>query len=91
MPESGQIKHLGHDSVRVWISYWQGRPPVLCTGSVLLPADRFAGLPSGTMVDVQALQRGEVVVVRRPAEQTSLDDQTFEALLREAEVGSKDG
>ena len=85
MPESGEIQRLGRDCVRVWFTYWQGHPPVLSMSSTLCDARHFEGIPDGAIVDMDALRRGEVVVSRLPVEPIALDDETFEALLQEAE------
>jgi len=94
MPEIGEVRQFG-EGPRVYVSLWVGNPPTLRAGWMRVgsvrssAADRLSdelkGLPSGTVVDLARLQKGKVVVTSKPLLPIHLDDDTFEALLKEAE------
>jgi len=88
MPDIGQIWKDSAGQVHVYA--WFGRVPTprwvpvnpgLC--------EQLRDLPNGTVVDLKQLP--EVVVVREPIlPPTQLDEETFEALLTEAEQTGKE-
>lgn len=88
MPEFGTVRHSG-DIVFVWVGFWIGHPPVLKPAWASFFGDDLGGglrdVPEGAVVDMDALKRGEVVVVSVPLTER-IDDSTLEALEREAET-----
>lgn len=91
MPEFGQIRNAD-GTVSVFLPMRSGWPPVVAAIWIRVApqVDVYAalsGLPSGTVVDHEALlHRHEVVVVALPpGAPERIDDSTFEALIEEAE------
>ncbi len=93
MPEIGQLWKDSRDQVHVYV--WTGSGPVVHPRWVCLnqhvealpeTLEQLRALPQGTVIDPKALPR--VVVVRAMLDMekaTRMDDETFAALLEEAE------
>ena len=88
MPDLGQVRHIG-DNILIFLPR-PSRGPIPILGGRWMPVcpHAIAGLDAvadGAVIDPEALlRRGEVVLVREAP--MHIDDATFEALLREAEV-----
>ena len=94
MPDLGEVRRIG-DKILIFLPH-PSRGPIPILGGRWMPVcpHAIAGLDAvadGAVIDPDALlRRGEVVVVREAP--TRLDDQTFEALLGEADaMGGDDG
>ena len=97
MPDLGTLKHDGGRTF-VLVSYWHGCPPVRhetwadveqirIAGQYPPPTECIIALraqPSGTAIAWQQLP--QIEILSRPLVER-IDDLTFEALLREAEIG----
>lgn len=91
MPDLGQLRNLDGQCHVFMRCYARRRPegPMVTRwvdvthfgGS--LP-DEIRALPHGTVIDLEALARREVVVIGEPG--ARLDDETLEALLAEADA-----
>ncbi len=94
MPELGQIRKPTPNTVAIYL--WAGHPPVLGwyyfgpSAFGKEAREKLAQLPDGSVIDVGCLP--EIVVLSEPAPAvapTRINDDTLDALLREAEVMGK--
>jgi hypothetical protein len=92
MAEHGEVRQVG-GGPRVYVEHmWYGFPPILRRGWIQPHTpelvEQLSGLADGVLVSIPDLMAGKVIVVRDPPAPVaghSLDDDTLEALLREAD------